>query len=219
MENIRRNIEEIFKEIPSNVKLVAAAKTRSPEEISEAVSCGIKAIGENYVQEAAKAFEVIKHSVEWHFIGYLQKNKIKKAVEIFDVIETVDSFELAASIDEKCRQINKIMPIFIEINSGRELQKFGVLPENAIELIEAISKLDNIRIEGLMTMGPYTGDPEEARPYFTKTKKLFDEIKTKSLQGVDLKYLSMGMTNSYKVAISEGANMVRIGTKIFGERK
>ncbi|MBU0682868.1 MAG: YggS family pyridoxal phosphate-dependent enzyme [Candidatus Omnitrophota bacterium] len=216
---IRRNVEDILKEIPSHVKLVAAAKTRSPEEVLEVISCGIKAIGENYVQDTVKAFEVIKHSAEWHFIGHLQKNKIKKAVEIFDVIETVDSIELAGNIQEKCCQINKIMKVFIEINSGREPQKFGVFPENAVELIKAISKLNYVKVEGLMTMGPYSGDPETARPYFSETKKLFDEIKTKSLRNVDMKYLSMGMTNSYKVAISEGANIVRIGTKIFGERK
>jgi len=215
---IEENVKIILQELPPGVELMAAAKARTPEEIMLAAQAGVKIVGENYVQEALEAFNVVGHRVKWHFIGHLQRNKVKKAVEIFDMIETVDSSELSKEIDKRCGQREKIMPILIEVNSGREEQKFGVFPEDADDFIREISGLKNIKIEGLMTMGPMFGDPEDARPYFVETKKLFDRIKTLNLPGVEMKYLSMGMTNSYQVAIEEGANIVRIGTKIFGPR-
>ncbi len=215
---IKENVEQILDELPKGVILVAAAKTRTAEEILEAIDAGVKIIGENYIQEAIRMFEVIGKKVKWHFIGKLQKNKVKKAVKIFDMIETVDSVELAREIDKRCCEINKIMPVLIEINSGREPQKSGVFPEDALELVKEISSLPNIKVIGLMTMGPFAGDPEDARPYFVETKKIFDKIKKLNLPDVEMRYLSMGMTNSYQVAIEEGANLVRIGTKIFGMR-
>jgi pyridoxal phosphate enzyme (YggS family) len=215
---IEENVKKILQELPPGVALMAAAKTRTPDEIRRAAQAGVKIVGENYVQEALAAFKIVGSRVKWHFIGHLQRNKVKKAIEIFDMIETVDSAELAEEIDKRCRQRERIMPVLIEINSGREKQKFGVLPEDTEDFIKEISKLKNIRIEGLMTMGPMFGDPEDARPYFVETKRLFDRIKTLNLAGVEMKYLSMGMTNSYPVAIEEGANIVRIGTKIFGPR-
>lgn len=216
---ISENVKKILSELPEGVELVAAAKTRTPQEISEAVDAGIKIIGENYVQEARKAHEQIGRSAKWHFIGHLQRNKVKEAIQIFDVIETVDSLSLAEEIQKRCIQQNKFMSIFIEINSGKEKQKFGVYPEDVEGLIKKISELENIRIQGLMTMGPAFGDPEKARPYFIETKRLFEKIKSLSIPGVEMKSLSMGMTNSYKIAIEEGANIVRIGTKIFGTRE
>ena len=215
---IKGNVEKILEKLPEGVELVAAAKTRTPEEILEAVEAGIRIIGENYVQEAVNAFDKIGKRVKWHFIGHLQKNKVKKGVEIFDMIQTVDSLKIAREIDKRCSQINKVMPILIEINSGREAQKFGVMPENTQALIEEIFGLSHIKIMGLMTMGPRFGDPLKSRPYFVKTRELFEKTKTLNLPGVEMKYLSMGMTNSYPIAIEEGANMVRIGTRIFGER-
>jgi len=215
---IEENVKKILQELPPGVELMAAAKARTPEEIMRAAQAGVKIVGENYVQEALGAFDVVGHRVKWHFIGHLQRNKVKKAVEIFDMIETVDSLELSKEIDKRCGQRKRIMPVLIEINSGREEQKFGILPEDAEDFIREISGLKNIKIEGLMTMGPMFGDPEDARPYFIETKKLFDRIKTLNLPGVEMKYLSMGMTNSYQVALEEGANIVRIGTKIFGQR-
>lgn len=197
---------------------MAAAKARTPEEIMQAAQAGVEIVGENYVQEALAAFNVVGHRVKWHFIGHLQRNKVKKAVEIFDMIETVDSPELSKEIDKRCSQRKRIMPVLVEINSGREKQKSGIFPKDAEDFIKEISGLKNIKIEGFMTMGPMFGDPEDARPYFVETKKLFDRIKTLNLPGLEMKYLSMGMTNSYRVAIEEGANIVRIGTKIFGPR-
>ncbi len=216
--SISNGVKKILAELPEGVTLVGAAKTRTAEEIQEAIDAGVKIIGENYVQEAERAFKVIGRKAKWHLIGPLQRNKAKKAVEIFDMIETVDSVKIAREIDKKCRAIGKIMSVLIEINSGKEEQKAGVFPENAIELIKEISSLPNIRIMGLMTMGPRFGDPEDSRPYFIETRKIFEKIKSLNLPGVEMKYLSMGMTNSYKIAIEEGANIVRIGTLLFGKR-
>jgi pyridoxal phosphate enzyme (YggS family) len=215
---IKHNISQTLNELPANVNLVAAAKTRTPGEILEAIEAGARIIGENYVQEAERAFQEIGNRVEWHFIGHLQKNKVKKAVAMFDMIETVDSVELALEIDKRCEQAGKTMPVLIEINSGRETQKSGVYPEDAERLVREIADLDNIKVKGLMTMGPRYGDPEKARPYFRETKNVFDKIKGLNITNVEMKYLSMGMTNSYPVALEEGANLVRIGSKIFGER-
>ena len=215
---IKENVQKILNELPQGVELIAAAKTRTSEEISEAIEAGVKIIGENYLQESLDVFKIIGKRAKYHFIGHLQKNKIRKAVGMFDLIETVDSRETAEEINGRCKQINKIMPVLIEINSGREQQKFGVIPEMAEELIKNVSSFKNIKVMGLMTMGPRFGDPEDSRPYFIETRKIFEKIKSLNLPDVEMKYLSMGMTNSYNVAIQEGANMVRIGTKIFGER-
>ena len=216
---IKENVEKLLNELPEGVTLVAAAKTRTAEEISEAINAGIKVIGENYVQEAQNVFNVIGKRARWHFIGHLQTNKVKKAVGIFDMVEAVDSLKLAEEINKRCAEIDKVMPVLIEVNSGRESQKSGVLPENVENLIKEIRTFNNIKIMGLMTMGPRFGNPEDSRPYFVETNKIFNRIKDLNIPGVEMKYLSMGMTNSYRVAIEEGANMVRIGTKIFGERK
>ncbi len=215
---IRENIKQLLEELPGGVELVAAAKARTAEEVLQAVEAGIKTIGENYVQEAENIYPPIGNKAKWHLIGHLQKNKVKKAVRLFDMIETVDSVELAQEIDKRCGQIGKVMPVLVEVNSGREKQKSGVLPENAEPLIKEISRLSNIKVMGLMTMGPRFGNPEDSRPYFITTREIFDRVKALEILNVEMSYLSMGMTNSYRVALEEGANMVRIGTKIFGER-
>ena len=215
---IKENVQKIIEVLPQGVQLVAAAKTRTPEEVLDAIEAGVVIIGHNYVQEAEKGFEAIGHQARWHMIGHLQSNKAKKAVRIFDMIETVDSFKLAKAIDKACRNINKSMAILIEINSGEEIQKAGVMPEDAISVVREISELENVKIKGLMTMGPFSGDPEDARPFFQKTRTIFEDIKKANLPGVEMTYLSMGMSNSYGVALEEGANLIRIGTKIFGER-
>jgi pyridoxal phosphate enzyme (YggS family) len=216
---IKEQVKKILDELPEGVMLVGAAKTRTPEEILGAIEAGLEIVGENYVQEAEKAFELIGKKAKWHMIGHLQSNKAKKAVIVFDMIETVDSMKLAGAIDKACGKIGKTMPVLVEINSGEEDQKAGVMPEHAIPLIQEMASLKNIKIMGLMTMGPFAGDPEDSRPYFQKTRAIFEKLKAMNLPNVEMKYLSMGMSNSYKVALQEGANMVRIGTKLFGERE
>jgi pyridoxal phosphate enzyme (YggS family) len=218
IESVKKSVEKCLESLPSNVLLVAAAKTRTPDEMRSAIDAGVKIIGYNYVQEAEQMFEQIGHSVQWHMIGHLQRNKAKKAIHIFDMIETLDSKRLAETINKHCEVEDKIMPVLIEINSGRESNKTGVLPENVDELIQEISHLSHVRIQGLMTMGPRFGNPENARPYFKATKAAFDRLSGKGLSNVEMRYLSMGMSNSYHIAIEEGANIVRIGTRLFGER-
>jgi pyridoxal phosphate enzyme (YggS family) len=151
-------------------------------------------------------------------IGHLQTNKVKTAVEIFDVIETLDSLKLATEIDKRAKEINKVMPVLVEVNSGQEDQKTGLNPDKTIEFINDISLLQNIKVLGLMTMGPRFGNPEDSREFFKKTKSLFDEIAALKINNIQMKYLSMGMSNTYKVAIEEGSNMIRPGSVIFGQR-
>ena len=215
---IAENVKTILSELPPGVELVAAAKTRTPEEILEAVDAGVRIIGENYVQEAERAFEAVGRRARWHMIGHLQTNKVKRAVEIFDLIETVDSVNLGREIDKRAAAAGRTLDILIEVNSGREDQKAGVLPEDVESLVRALAELKNVRVRGLMTMGPFEGDPENSRPYFKETRRVFEALKALAVPNVEMAFLSMGMTNSWRVALQEGANMVRLGTAIFGPR-
>lgn len=217
--SIRRNVAELLAELPEGVEVVAAAKGRIPQEVLEAVEAGIKIVGENYVKEAKIAYDLVGKRAKWHFIGTLQKHNIRREMlGIFDMIETVDSLEIGSEIDRKCVQIGKVMPVLVEINSGREPQKSGVLPEDAERLIREIGSLPNLKVMGLMTMGPISRNPEDVRPYFAETRRIFERVRDMKLPNVEMRYLSMGMTDSYKVALQEGANVIRIGTKIFGPR-
>jgi pyridoxal phosphate enzyme (YggS family) len=221
MENhsIVANVKRILETLPPGVILVAAAKARTPEEVEAALRVGVTHVGHNYVQEIERMIPAVKEKARWHMIGHLQKNKVKKAVRLFDMIETLDSWPLAELIDRRCAAIGKIMPVLVEINSGRESSKTGVLPEEVDDLARHVSDLQHIRVQGLMTMGPRFGDPEDARPYFRATKEAFDRLARANLPNIEMRYLSMGMSNSYQVAIEEGANMVRLGTVLFGERQ
>ena len=159
-----------------------------------------------------------RDAATWTMIGHLQRNKVKLAVQLFDSIQTVDSLRLAEVIDKECRKIDRIMPILIEINAAREPQKSGVAPEDAEDMIRSLSKLKSIHIEGLMTMGPFVSDPEDLRSIFRATKALFDRLAGTDIPRVSMAVLSMGMSASYKIAIEEGATMIRLGTTIFGPR-
>ena len=216
---IEQNVRRIMDELPNGVDLVAAAKGRTAGEIQKAIDAGVKIIGENYIREAKNVHSVLGDRVKWHFIGIpsRQKHDLKrqKVLEIFDMIETIDSLALAEELDRSCNKIGKIMPILIEINSGREPQKSGVISEATEDLIRKIANLNNIKIRGLMTMGPRFGNPEDSRPFFVETRKIFEQIRNLDIPNVEMKLLSMGMTNSYHIALEEGANIVRIGTRIF----
>jgi pyridoxal phosphate enzyme (YggS family) len=218
-DSITANVKHILEELPPGVILVAAAKARMPEEVEAALRAGVTYVGHNYVQEAERMIPAIKEKARWHMIGHLQKNKVKKAVGLFDMIETLDSWPLAELVDRRCAAIGKIMSVLVEINSGREASKAGVLPEEVDDLVRRVGDLQHIRVQGLMTMGPRFGNPEDARPYFRATKEAFDRLARANLPNVEMRYLSMGMSNSYQVAIEEGANMIRLGTVLFGERQ
>ncbi|HAF48393.1 MAG TPA: YggS family pyridoxal phosphate-dependent enzyme [Anaerolineaceae bacterium] len=217
-QKIFETVEEILSQIPEHVILVAAAKTRTLEEVKAVIQAGVKHIGYNYIQEALPIINEIGSAAQWHMIGHLQTNKAKHVAESFDWMETIDSWRLAKYLDHRCQMVGKIMPVLIEINSGRESNKTGVLPGNVISLVEKVSQLKNLKLQGLMTMGPRFGEPENSRPYFQLTRSIFDRIAGMNLPNVEMKYLSMGMSNSYPIAIEEGANIVRIGTRLFGER-
>jgi pyridoxal phosphate enzyme (YggS family) len=218
LDAIQENVSGILQALPKGVLLVAAAKTRLAEEVKAAIKAGIQIVGYNYVQEAELLRQTIDEPVKWHMIGHLQRNKVKKAIQLFDMIETIDSTGLAREVNKECAKLKKVMPVLIEINSGKESNKTGVLPGNALALIQQINDLSNLQIQGLMTMGPRFGNPEDARPYFKITKALFEQIKKLQIPHVEMRFLSMGMSNSYQIAIEEGANIVRIGTRLFGER-
>ena len=214
---IKENVEKMLSSIPTNVTLIAASKTRTAKEIKEAYDAGIVNMGENYIKEAIPKIENLENvNIKWHFIGHLQKNKVKKAVKYFDTIQTVDSLELATLIDREAEKLNKIINIMVEINIAEEEQKNGVLPDRALKLCNKIKNLKNINLIGIMTMGPVVSNIEEIRPFFKKAKIIYDNVNS---QIKTVKYLSMGMSDSYKIAIEEGSNMIRIGTKIFGPRE
>lgn len=199
---------------------------RSAEEARAAIEAGLPAVGHNYVQQAETMRKLLSEGeaqsespVRWHLIGHLQRNKVKKAVAVFDMIETIDSVRVARAVDRHCAAIRKVMPVLIEINSGRESNKTGVAPGEALDLAREVGQMEHLRLQGLMTMGPRFGDPEDSRSYLRLTKGLFDSLSSRDLGDGEMRYLSMGMSNSYRVAIEEGANIVRIGSKLFGERR
>ena len=215
---LKETYERLKHEVPGHVTIVAAAKTRSPDEVREAIEAGVTDIGENYVQEAEDVKAALgdqAQRVRWHMIGHLQKNKINKALRLFDVIQTVDSLKLATAVSQRA---DRRVPVLIEVNSGEEPQKSGILPEDAEALVRDIASLENITVRGLMTMGPAFGDPEDARPYFRRTKNLFDRLASLGIPDVEMRDLSMGMSNSYRVAVEEGSTMIRPGTALFGPR-
>lgn len=218
VNTIGESVRRVLDTIPPGVLLLAAAKNRSLEEVKAVIEAGVTHIGYNYIQESLPIIHAIGDQITWHMIGHLQQNKVKIAVENFDMIETVDSWRLAQTLDRYCANIQKKIAVLVEVNSGREANKTGVLPEAVDELVIQLSTLQNLRVEGLMTMGPRFGDPEESRPYFKATREVFERIAARNLPNITMQFLSMGMSNSYQIAIEEGANIVRIGTKLFGER-
>ena len=219
IESVQLSARHILNSLPSYVTVVAAAKGRTLTDVEAVIQAGITHIGHNYVQEAQMMVPALTGKATWHMIGHLQRNKAKKAVELFDVLETVDSLRLAQAIVRRCAAIGKVISILVEINSGEESNKTGVLPKDVDELVAGLVPLEHISIQGLMTMGPRFGDPESARPYFRATRQAFERLSKWNIPNIEMRYLSMGMSNSYLVAIEEGANMVRIGTKIFGSRR
>jgi len=201
---------------PGEVKLVAVSKTVDIARIREAIEAGASILGENYVQEAQTKIEEIGKPVSWHFIGHLQTNKAKIAVRLFDAIHCVDGLALTEDLNRRAQQVNRKIPVMIEVNLSGEATKFGAEEEKVTALAQGILKLDHLSLEGLMTMPPYFDDPEMSRPYFVQLRALKEKL---AKEGIPLKDLSMGMSNDFEVAIEEGATYVRVGTAIFGARK
>jgi pyridoxal phosphate enzyme (YggS family) len=201
----------------AEITLVAATKDVELKKIKEAVAAGVRVFGENYVKEAAEKIEKTKrHNLKWHFIGHLQKNKARHAVELFGMIQTVDSIELAKELS---RRAKKPIDVLIEVNLAREKTKAGVETKKVGKLAREIAALENLKLKGLMAIPPYYEDPEMSRPFFVTLRRLAERINRENIAGVSMHELSMGMSHDFEVAIEEGATMVRIGTAIFGERK
>lgn len=223
--NYRRVLERVHEAAATcgrdarEIKILAASKSQDVAQIRSAIEAGICLFGENYVQEAKEKKEAVKDSVEWHMIGHLQRNKVKAALEIFDLIESLDSIALAKELNKQGEKKGKKVRAFVEVNLGGEESKSGLLKAEVLPLLEEVGRLAHLSVEGLMVVPPLAGDAEKARSYFRTLRDLQMELKKLDLPNVDLKELSMGMTHDYPVAIEEGATLVRIGTAIFGPRR
>lgn len=221
LANVEKNIEQACKNAGRSrdeVTLIAVSKTKPVEMLQEIYDENIRDFGENKVQELCSKMEQLPSDIRWHMIGHLQRNKVKYIVGKVELIHSVDTYRLAEEINIQAKKQNVIVPILVEVNIANEESKFGISAEDAILLVEEISKLENIRIKGLMTIAPYVENPEDNRLYFRKIKQLSVDITNKNIDNVFMEILSMGMTGDYMVAIEEGATMVRVGTGIFGER-
>ena len=225
---IDQNIIEIQNEIndvcakvgrdPNEVTLIAVSKTKPYTDIEEAMKSGCLDYGENKVQELDQKYDLLPKDINWHMIGHLQRNKVKYLVGKVKMIHSVDSLRLAKQIEKEFAKKDLIADILIEVNMAGEESKFGIKPEETEELIREISKLKHVKVCGLMTIAPYTLEPEDNRVYFKKLKELSVDIDSKNIDNVTMSVLSMGMSGDYRVAIEEGSTMIRVGTKIFGER-
>ena len=221
LANVEKNIGQACKNAGRSrdeVTLIAVSKTKPVEMLQEIYDENIRDFGENKVQELCSKMEQLPSDIRWHMIGHLQRNKVKYIVGKVELIHSVDTYRLAEEINIQAKKQNVIVPILVEVNIAHEESKFGISAEDAILLVEEISKLENIRIKGLMTIAPYVENPEDNRLYFRKIKQLSVDITNKNIDNVFMEILSMGMTGDYMVAIEEGATMVRVGTGIFGER-
>ncbi|MGN0349950.1 MAG: YggS family pyridoxal phosphate-dependent enzyme [Roseburia sp.] len=221
LKEVEKNIETACKQAGrkrEEITLIAVSKTKPVARLSEAYEQGIRAFGENKVQELCEKMEQLPSDIKWHMIGHLQRNKVKLIVGKVALIHSVDTYRLAEEINIQAKKKNLVVPVLVEVNIAGEASKFGTSAEDAILLVEEISRLENVKIEGLMTIAPYVPDAEDNRPYFRKIKQLSVDITNKNIDNVSMKILSMGMTGDYMVAIEEGATMIRVGTGIFGER-
>ncbi len=218
-QRIVRSAEQCGRQ-PEDIHLVAVGKTQSVDRVREAIHAGAKIIGENYIQEARKKYEqLVDLDVQWHYIGHLQSNKAKFAVRMFNLIHSVDSIKLAAELDKQARKIGKRQNILVQVNIGDAPSKSGLTEKDAAKDIVRIAEMENLHLQGLMTMPPFFNDPEKARPYFAALRRLRDSLASNTVLTPDFRELSMGMTGDFEVAIHEGATLVRIGTALFGARR
>lgn len=222
-ENIREVQEKIRQSAlkanrdPAGVSIVAVTKTVPVEKIEEAIASGLNILGENRVQELMDKYSALK-GVEWHLIGHLQSNKVKYIVDKVSLIHSLDRFSLADEINTRMSACGRAMDVLIQVNVAEEDTKFGMKSAETAEFVDAVSRLPGLKVRGLMTIGPFVSDAEKIRPVFRKLRLLAEEIKTIGFPGVEMKHLSMGMSNDYMVAVEEGATLVRIGSSIFGQR-
>lgn len=204
---------------PADIKLVAVSKRMSIDSVQQAIDCGQTLFGENYLQEASGKIPHFPKSIKWHFIGHLQRNKAKQVAEFFDVVETVDRLNVAQALENQAKLLEREISILVQVNTGREKQKSGILPEEAESFLRQITEETDLQVLGLMTMPPFFADPEKSRPYFKELKTLADRLAALRLfKNNDHVELSMGMSGDYPIAIEEGATIIRVGTALFGAR-
>ncbi len=218
---VKRRVEEAAKKAgrnPEDVLILAVSKTIDVPRIKEAVECGLNSLGENRVQEIMDKYEPMGEGINWHLIGHLQTNKVKYIIDKVCLIHSVESLKLAEEINKKAEKAGIIMDILVEVNIANEESKFGIKPEDCESFIRELSKMKNINVKGLMTVAPFTENPEENRGYFKGLKDLLVDINNKKIDNINMSELSMGMTGDFEVAVEEGATIVRVGTGIFGER-
>lgn len=216
IDNIRQSALKVNRD-PAEIRLVAVTKTVPVNRITEAVNAGLNLLGENRVQELTDKYTQLP-GVEWHLIGHLQTNKVRYIIDKVSLIHSLDSLALAEEINKRALAAGRTNDVLVQVNVAGENTKYGLNPVETVDFIDTVRKLPGLAIRGLMTVGPYVSDPEEIRPVFRKLKMLAEQIKTMDLPGVEMKHLSMGMSNDYKVAVEEGATLVRVGSVIFGER-
>lgn len=221
--SVRNIIEESKKKRTEGadepVFLIAVTKNHDTEAMKEAIEAGITTVGENRIQEAKQKYVILKDKVRWHLIGHLQTNKVNQAVKMFDLIHSIDSEHLLCAVDKAAAKIGKVQDILLQINLAREDSKFGIFKEELPGVLQKTTELANIRLCGLMCIAPNYENVEECRPLFREMKVIFQKVKDYGLSGANIQYLSMGMTHDYHIAVEEGANMVRVGTAIFGARQ
>ncbi len=218
-ERVRKACERSGRD-PQGVRLIAVSKTFDVARVREVLEAGISDIGENFVQELRdKRAELNNPDIRWHFVGHLQSNKVKYIADFISLIHSTDHRSVAEEIDKRGARIGRLIDVLVEVNTTGERTKFGVLPESTIEFVKSLAHLRNLRVRGLMTMGPFLPDPEDSRPAFRTLREFRDDVRNAGIENVEMTELSMGMTNDFEVAIEEGATMVRIGTAIFGPRK
>ena len=222
LRDIRRRIAEAAGQCgrdPEEIKLLAVSKKMGPEAVMEAYRCGQVMFGENFLQEARTKIPVLDPAIRWHFIGHLQSNKARQAAELFTMIETVDRIKIARALDKHAGSMARNLDVLVQVNAGREKRKSGIAPENAGRFMKEIATLPHLQVRGLMTIPPWSADPEDSRPFFRELKSMAEDFRAEHLfaDSADV-IVSMGMTNDFTVAIEEGATLIRIGTAIFGAR-
>lgn len=201
-----------------DIMIIAVTKTVDTDRIQQAVSCGMKELGENRVQELCDKYDIIDHSCSWHLIGHLQTNKVKYIADKVKLIHSLDRLELAEEIQKRAEKLNRIIDVLLQVNIAEEESKFGMHKDKVMDFVQTIAKYPNIRVKGLMTIAPLAENPEDVRWVFREAKKLLIDIKAENIDNIAMDYLSMGMSGDFETAIEEGSNIVRIGTAIFGKR-
>lgn len=228
MTDIYKNLQQIRQRIfqasqrcgrqADNIEIVAVAKSATPEQVDEAIRCGIKIIGENRVQEAVQKRPRVARTASWHMVGHLQTNKVRKALQLFDLIHSVDSLHLAEKLQIECEKQQRLVEILVQINTSGEESKFGIHPKDAYTFVREIAGFPCVRVQGLMTIGAFVEDEATIRDCFRMLRRLSLEFAAAKLNNVRMQYLSMGMSNDFEIAVEEGANLLRLGRAIFGPR-